>query len=163
MGLASVPNAEQNCMRASSAPTLPQASGLSAARLFRNASPTSALAMTAPSFRFVPPLSAKRRRHQGALTTRVAPSTISSRSSTSTTPSLPTPRPHTQNDSLYLSACSTILLFIKHRGLIDRRFRGPYETGCQRGSSGLFTCKARTVARATEPAFRKAGHHRRRS
>jgi hypothetical protein len=42
MGLASVPSAEQNCMPASSAPTLPQASGLSALSLSRNASPTSA-------------------------------------------------------------------------------------------------------------------------
>ena len=67
----------------------------------------------------------------------------------------------TEWDSLYLSAYGTILSFTTHRGLIDRRFRGPYQTECQRGSSGPLTCKARTVARATEPAFRKAGHDRR--
>src|SRR5688500_20405047 len=80
MGLASVPNAEQSCMLASSAPTLPQASGLSAPSLYRNASPTSALAMTARSFLSAPPWSGKPRRHQGVPTTRVAPLTISSRS-----------------------------------------------------------------------------------
>jgi hypothetical protein len=83
--LASVPNAEQNCMPASNAPTLLQASGSSAPSLSRNASPTSALAMTARSFLSAPPWSEKRRRHQGAPTTRVAPSTISSRNSRSTT------------------------------------------------------------------------------
>jgi hypothetical protein len=36
--------------------------------------------MTAPSFRFVPPLSAKRRRHQAVPMTHAAPSTIFSRS-----------------------------------------------------------------------------------
>ena len=64
MGLASVPNAERNCMLASSAPSLPQASGSSAPSLSRNASPTSALAMTAPSSLSAPPWSEKRRRHQ---------------------------------------------------------------------------------------------------
>ena len=83
MGLASAPSAEQNCMPVSSAPTLPRASGLSAARMSRNASPTSALAMTARSLLCVPQWSGKRRRHQGALTTRAAPSTISSRNSRS--------------------------------------------------------------------------------
>jgi hypothetical protein len=39
--------------------------------------------MTAPSFLSAPPWSEKRRRHQGALTTRVAPSTISSGNSRS--------------------------------------------------------------------------------
>ena len=67
-------------MPASSAPTLPQASGLSARNLFRSASPTSALAMTARSFLSAPPWSERPPRDQGVLTTRAAPSTISSRS-----------------------------------------------------------------------------------
>jgi hypothetical protein len=65
------------------------------------------------------------------------------------------------NGSLYLPFCGTMLPRMKNRGLIDRRFRGLYQTEFQRGSSGPFTCKARTVARAPEPAFRKAGHDRR--
>ena len=44
--------------------------------------------------------------------------------------------------SLYLSACGTILPPMKHWGLTDRRFHGRSQTECQRGSSGLFTCKA---------------------
>ncbi|MEK7762357.1 MAG: helix-turn-helix domain-containing protein [Nitrospirota bacterium] len=40
-------------------------------------------------------------------------------------------------------------------------FHGRSQTECQRGSSGSLTCKTRTVARATKPAFRKAGHDRR--
>jgi hypothetical protein len=63
---------------------------------------------------------------------------------------------------LYLPFCGTIFPLMKNRGLIDRRFHGLHQTECQRGSSGPLTCKARTVARATEPAFRKAGHDRRR-
>lgn len=63
--------------------------------------------------------------------------------------------------SLYLSAYGIILPRMKHWGLTDRRFHGRSQTECQHGSSGLFTCKARTVARATEPVFRKAGHDRR--
>src|SRR5215467_11465548 len=51
--------------------------------------------------------------------------------------------------SLYLSACGTILPTVKNWGLINRWFRGLYQTEFQRGSSGLLTCKARTVARAT--------------
>ena len=65
------------------------------------------------------------------------------------------------NGSLYLSTCDTILPSMKHWGLTDRRFHGRSQTECQRGSSGPLTWKARTVARATEPAFRKAGHDRR--
>jgi hypothetical protein len=65
------------------------------------------------------------------------------------------------NCSLYLSTRGRILPRMKHWGLTDRRFHGRSQTECQHGSSGLFTCKARTVARATEPAFRKAGHDRR--
>ena len=65
------------------------------------------------------------------------------------------------NGSLYLSAYGIILPRITNWGLIDRRFHGRSQTECQRGSSGLFTCKARTVARATAPASRKAGHDRR--
>ena len=63
--------------------------------------------------------------------------------------------------SLYLSTYGILLPRRKHWGLTDRRFHGRSQTECQRGSSGLFTCKARTVARATEPVFRKAGHDRR--
>lgn len=70
-------------------------------------------------------------------------------------------RPQFGTGSLYLSAYGIILPRMKHWGLIDRRFHGRSQTECQRGSSGLFTCKARTVARAVEPAFRKAGHDRR--
>ena len=66
-----------------------------------------------------------------------------------------------ENGSLYLSACGTILPRRTNWGLTDRWFHGRSQTECQRGSSGLFTCKARTVARAVEPAFRKAGHNRR--
>jgi len=66
-----------------------------------------------------------------------------------------------RNGSLYFSACGTILPRMKNWGLIDRRFHGRSQTECQRGSSGPLTCKARTVARAAEPAFRKAGHDRR--
>lgn len=66
-----------------------------------------------------------------------------------------------ENGSLYLSAYGIILPRMKHWGLTDRRFHGRSQTECQRGSSGLFTCKARTVARALEPVFRKAGHDRR--
>jgi len=65
------------------------------------------------------------------------------------------------NGSLYLSAYGIILPRMKRWGLIDRRFHGRSQTECQRGSSGRFTCKARTGARAAEPAFRKAGHDRR--
>ncbi len=83
ISLGSVPSAEQSCMPASSAPTSPQASGLSARRLFRSASPTSALATSAHSFPSAPRWSAKPRRDQGALTMRVVLSTISSRSSRS--------------------------------------------------------------------------------
>jgi len=71
-------------------------------------------------------------------------------------------RHRSDTDSLYLSTCGTILSPMKNWGLIDRRFQGPSQTECQRGSSGPLTCKARTVARAAEPAFRKAGHDRRR-
>jgi hypothetical protein len=63
--------------------------------------------------------------------------------------------------SLYLLVYGILLPRMKQWGLIDRRFHGRSQTECQRGSSGLFTCKARTVARAPEPAFRKAGHDRR--
>jgi len=66
-----------------------------------------------------------------------------------------------ENGSLYLSACRTILPPMKNWGLTDRRFHGLSQTEYQRGSSGPLTWKARTVARATEPAFRKAGHDRR--
>jgi hypothetical protein len=63
--------------------------------------------------------------------------------------------------ALYLSAYGILLPRMKHWGLTARRFHGRSQTECQRGSSGLFTCKARTVARALEPVFRKAGHDRR--
>src|SRR5262245_16539413 len=73
-------------MPASSAPTSPQASGLSASSLCLSASPTSALATSARSFPSARPWSGKRRQDQGALTTRAAPSTICSRSSRSELP-----------------------------------------------------------------------------
>jgi len=79
--------------------------------------------------------------------------------------SLPTPVEKTAradtDGSLYLAPCGTMLRLMINWGMIDRWFRGPRQTECQHGSSCSFTCTARTVARAPEPAFRKAGHDRR--
>jgi hypothetical protein len=66
------------------------------------------------------------------------------------------------NGSLYLSFSRRMIPAMMNWSMIDRWFHGP-ETGCQRGSSCSFTCRARTVARVMEPAFRKAGRARRMS
>ncbi len=68
-------------MPASSAPISLRASGSNAPSPSRSASPTSAPATSAPSFRYAQPLSAKPRQDQDALTMLDARSTISSRSS----------------------------------------------------------------------------------
>ena len=38
------------------------------------------------------------------------------------------------NGSLYLPSCATMLHLMIYQGLIDRRFRGLYQTECQRGA-----------------------------